>query len=165
MHSPFRRGAWRASVVFVAALRQWLSTRAWAVRHTSRQLWKLPETRPLLLGCCICLTINFSELVFAGVKTCAMSSALYSADECGHSMLVLQILATVKVSLMVTVINLTCNARLATASSEQLGLTMSDKLARAMHRGWAAASSEEVFREVVQKVISSDAGLKYELQD
>eukprot|EP00951_Prasinocladus_malaysianus_P039183 scaffold436484_cov36-Prasinocladus_malaysianus.AAC.1 len=80
-----------------------------SVRHTVKQLLKLGETRPLLLGNSICLAVNVAELILAFVRPCVMSSALY-AEECGSSM----------------------------------------KVLLAKHRGWAAASSREVFQEIVQ---------------
>eukprot|EP00951_Prasinocladus_malaysianus_P031106 scaffold296248_cov27-Prasinocladus_malaysianus.AAC.1 len=78
-----------------------------------------------------------------------MSSALYSAA-CGSSVLVLQLLSAVKVALMVLLVNHACNSRLVVAYTEQMGLRIPKQLAQTKHRGWAAVSSEEVFREVVQ---------------
>eukprot|EP00951_Prasinocladus_malaysianus_P001131 scaffold7909_cov36-Prasinocladus_malaysianus.AAC.1 len=129
--------------------RKKLVSRVGSSGHAVQQLWKLEETRKLLLGTSLCLAINLGELLFNVIRPCVMSSALYSS-QCGDSMLAVQVLSIIKVASMVALVTHTCNPRLVLAGSEQLGFSLPKGLAQAKNRGWAAASSEEVFRELVQ---------------
>eukprot|EP00873_Tetraselmis_striata_P019033 jgi/Tetstr1/439297/TSEL_027738.t1 len=115
-----------------------------------RRLWLLPETRAILAGNALCLAINVGELCLAAARPCVMSSNLY-AEACGNSMAVLQAIAAVKVALMIVVVNHICSPRLAAACSWQLGfIPPAGEIGLARMRGWAAASSKEVFDEVVR---------------
>lgn len=119
-------------------------------RGVLRRLWLLQETRPILVGNTLCLAVNLAELFFALARPCVMSSELY-AEACGNSMLILQVVATVKVVLMIGLVNHVCNPRLLAAYCWQLGLKPPPgELSMARLRGWAAASSKEVFEEVVR---------------
>ena len=120
------------------------------IRNVARRLWLLPETRPLVVGDTICLAINVAELIFAAARPCVMSSMLYD-ETCGNSMLVLQIVNIVKVALMVSLVQYCALPRNAVAYAYAgLKLPLGNDLKQVATRGWAAASSAEVFQEIVR---------------
>ena len=103
-----------------------------------------------MVGNLICLAVNVAELIFAAARPCVMSSKLYD-ETCGNSMLVLQIIAIVKVVLMLGMVNNSLQPRLAVAYEYAgLKLPVGSELKQVPTRGWAAASSVEVFQEVVR---------------
>ena len=119
-------------------------------RHVVATLWTLPETRSILVGSTICLAINVAELLYAILNPCVMSSEIYS-PACGDGMFILQMAAVAKVVLLLGLVNSSLNPRLAAAMSLQLGFKLPfQQLRRARERGWAAASSREVFQEAVR---------------
>ena len=103
-----------------------------------------------MVGDTICLAINVAELMFAASRPCVMSSMLYD-ETCGNSMLVLQIIATVKVVLMVNLGQYCSLPRHAVAHTYAgLKVPLGNYLKQVPTRGWAAASSAEVFQEIVR---------------
>jgi len=121
-------------------------------KFVGRRLWLLPETRPYVIGIGICFAINAAELFFGLANQCVMSSKLYDAS-CGglSGMLVFQVLVTVKVAVMTVLVYYSLSSRALMALSYATGINFSRaaNLDKILSRGWASASSEEVFQEIV----------------
>ena len=137
----------RATIMRAPAALLQLASR---IRNVARRLWLLPETRPVVAADTMCLAVNVAELLFAVARPCVMSSRLYD-ETCGNSMLILQIITIVKVVLMSGLVSNCLQPRLAMAYSYAgLKLPLGNELKSVPTRGWAAASSVEVFQEVVR---------------
>ena len=120
------------------------------IRNVARRLWLLPETRPVVAGDTICLAINVAELIFAAARPCVMSSMLYD-ETCGNSLLILQIVSIVKVTLVMSLVQYCTLPRFALAYTYAgLKFPLGNELKQVPTRGWAAASSAEVFQEIVR---------------